>query len=171
MSGRGPIAPGAIVRQELLAETACAAAGAWAATSIVKVEGYRTLVLEIAVDCAAAGGYPWIVPRISSQGGDTAPAFGDDVWFPPSITDGAPVATLNTGTRVTGVDYTGAPEFGVLTFRPLAIRTEAHDAATNEIRKRVVMDITGGRWFSVEYAEVGATGTPCAIALWYVLVN
>ncbi len=171
MSGNGPIAPGAIVQQTLLAETTCAASGAYAATSVIKVEGYRLIILEINNDCAAAAGYPVLIPRLSSRAGATAPAFGDDVWQCVGVTDGAPVATLFTGTRVTGVDYTGAPEFGVLTFRPLAIRTEAHDAGTNEIRMRVPIDVTGARWFSIEYAEVGTTGTPSAVGIDYVLVN
>lgn len=170
---QGPVGPATTAGAVLLAETTAAASGAYASTSVLDVRGYRTITLFLNVDCAAAGGYPELVPRLAyedlSTTPGTAPAFGDDVWYPYGITDGVPVATLRTGTRVTGVDYTGAPEWAVLTYRPLSIRTEAHDASTNEIRMTVALDVSAAAWFSIEYAEIGATGTPSAVGIKYVL--
>ncbi len=155
--------------QTLLTETAAPAAGAYAATSVFSVAGFRNLTLWLNADCAAAAGYIVAAVRFSPGAVDTpdaTPAFGDDVWYPVMFNDGAPVATLYTGTRATGVDYTGAPEWGALTIRPGVLRFEAHDAASNEIRGYQEMAIpAGARWCSIEYAEVGTTGTPSAIAI------
>lgn len=168
------VVPGTAATQSrsLLTETTHAASGAYSATSVLKVTGYRTITLLLNIDAAAAGGFPSIVPRgaaVHTGAQDTPPAFGDDVWYCFGVTDGVPVATLGTGTRATGVDYTNSPEFGRMKFRPLEIVSEAHDGATDEIRMAVSLDISWCRWFSIEYAEDGATGTPGAITIDYVL--
>lgn len=153
----------------LLTETTAAASGAYAATGIVVCTRWRRCAVWLNADCAAASGYIVVVPRFSpgtADPPDTTPAFGDDVWYPVMVNDSAPVPTLYTGTRVTGVDYTGAPEFGTVTVRPLALRFEAHDASTNEIRGVQDFEIpAGARYLSFEYAEVGTTGTPSALSI------
>lgn len=170
----GPIGPVVSAGATLLTETAAAGSGAYTASAVVDVRAYRTITLFINSDAAAANGYPMIRPRVAFEDDGVvgvAPAFGSDVWYAVGVTDGAPVATLLTGAVASGVDYTGAPEWGVLTFRPLAIRTEAHDAATDEIRMTVALDVSAASWFSLEYGEVGNTGTPSALGIKYVLSN
>lgn len=170
----GVIGPSVTGGATLLAETTAAASGAYTASGVIDVRSFRTITLFLNVDAAAVGGYPVIRPRVAYEDDGTlgvAPAFGSDVWYAVGVTDGSPVATLLTGTVASGVDYTGAPEWGVLTFRPLAIRTEAHDAATDEIRMTVALDVSAASWFSLEYGEVGNTGTPSAIGIKYVLSN
>ncbi len=161
--------------QTLLTETTAAASGAYAATGIVRCDGWRRCALWLNADCAAASGYIVVVPRFSPGAVDTwgtTPAFGDDVWYPVMVNDAVPVPTLYTGARVSGVDYTGAPEFGAVTVRPLALRFEAHDASTNEIRGVQEFEIpSGARYLSFEYAEVGTTGTPSALAIVYTLAE
>ena len=159
--------PGISVVDTLFAPTACAGSGAQAfAGKIVNVAEARYITLLCDYDAAAAAGRPSIVPLISAE--SAQPLAGDDSWFIPGVWDGS-ITGGTLGTIPAGADWTAAPDFGLALFRQLAIVLEPADGATNELRVAVPINVSWAKWFTVAYAEHGATGDPGTLGIKYVL--
>lgn len=141
---------------ELLASTALGTDPS-TVSGVVSVAQFRRVTLWIKASVDAAGAYAHIVPLVSAA--RSQPAIGDDSWFGLSERDAEATATLLAGSVTTGADYTIAPEWAVVTMRPIVIRTEAGDANTNEIRMAVTLDVTHARWLYVACEEVSAAMT------------
>lgn len=158
---------GAGFQTALVASATLPASGAWAASSVINVSDARRLNLWLSYDPGAAGGYPVIAVLIS--GAQAQPATTDDSWFAPQVNDGSVSATLLDGTMVTDVDVTNAPEWGLVTVRPLALRLEAGDATSDNIRTVIPVTCEPGHWAFVLYQEEGDTANPGTFALDYSL--
>lgn len=142
---------------ELLASTALTTDLSGAVSAVVGVSQFRRVTLWISADVGAAGAYAHIVPLVSAEAAQ--PAIGDDSWYALAERDASAVATLLTGAVPTGADFTIAPEWAVVTCRPLVIRTELGDAGTDKIRMAVTIDVSHARWLYVATEEVSANMT------------
>lgn len=150
-AGASSISPRAGASVELLASTALTT-DPNTVSSIVSVTDARWVWLWIKADVGAAGAYAHLVPFVS--GAAAEPEIGDDSWFALPERDATATATLLAGSVPTGADWTIAPEWGVVTVRPLVIRTEAGDAGTDKIRMVVPINVAGARWLYVAAEEV-----------------
>lgn len=121
-------------------------------SSIINVSAARRLTLWIKASVDAANAYLHLMPLVSAA--QDRPVIGDDSWFGLAERDAAAVATLVTGSMPVGLDATIAPEWAVVTARPIIIRTESGDANTDEIRLAVTLDVTHARWFVLLAEEV-----------------
>ena len=135
-------------------------------SSIVALGDSRYVTLWISASADAASAYAHIIPLVSAA--ESQPALGDDSWYGLPERDTTAVATLLTGTLPSGADYTIAPEWAVVTCRPLVIRTETSDANTDEIRMSVTLEVSHAKWMYVTCEEVGGNMT---LALKYSLHN
>lgn len=154
----------------LVASATLAASGAYAHSDPIDLEGARRLVLLVSYSPNAVGGYPGIIPAFGYTIVEGGPAATDDVWYVPAVWDGSVTATLLTAaSQPAGTDYTVQPEFGFTTHRPMLIRLEAGDAATDEIRIAVTLEVGAARWARVSYAELGVVATPGTLAISYSL--
>lgn len=164
--GRTPIpAKGSL--QTLVASAALAASGAFTDSGIIDLEGARRITLRVYYSGGAIGGYPVLIPRVSAQAAQPA-AVTTDVWEDMTIQDlSSPSETLLTGTMP--ATETGAPEWGVTKLLPLALRTKEVDATSNKQRLKIPLDVSEDFWFSLRYAELGQTGTPGTLAVFYSL--
>jgi hypothetical protein len=124
-----------------------------AVSSIVSLGDNRCVTLWITASADAASAYAHIVPLVSAAASE--PELGDDSWYGLPERDAAATATLLTGSLPTGADYTIAPEWAVITSRPLVIRTETSDANTDEIRMTVTLNVAHAKWLYVFAEEVG----------------
>jgi hypothetical protein len=144
--------PGEGVAATLLDSTALTTSPNGGVSSIVSVEGYRYVTLWITGSADAASAYPHIIPLVSGAG--PLPLLGDDSWYGLAERDTSATATLLVGTLPTGADYTIAPEWAVVTTRPLVIRLEASDANTDEIRMCVTLNVAHARWMYIACEEI-----------------
>lgn len=134
----------------------------YAASSVLDVKGYTRVVIEVDFDAAAADDELSLIPMLSvaqgaAAGGETAPVATDDVWFVPSVDDGAVTVAEPGGTQLANVDFTLAPEFGRRTMRQLEIRFEKANNASDEIRQRFTLDVTDATFFCLLYRNVRAS--------------
>lgn len=151
----------------LLADVACAAAGAFTATSVLDVSKYRRINLSIRYTPGAAGGYPYIVPLRTSV--SAQPAVTADNWYGFGVNNGVPTSTVITGAFPAGTDPTIQPGWGLITEYPLAIRLETGVANTDKLRMDLELDVTSVNWLYFLYAEKGVVGTPGTLGLRYNL--
>lgn len=139
--------------------TAAVLTANWVATDIVSVAAARRLTLRFfyTVDDSSADARCQI--RIMTSAVGPVPAIADDVWSAPTILDATATATTLTGTVSTGEDVTMDPEWGVIVSRPIAITLgEPANNATDEVRQKIVLDVSDDRWVYVAVKELGDTG-------------
>ncbi len=129
--------------------------GTFVATSVQKIEKARLVTLWINMDPAATTDNPQIIPLFAPMQ-TTTPATTDDVWYSPNEYDGANSPTLPTGTGLSGADYTLQPEFAMIKVRPLLIRFESIDAATDEFRIKVTFRCEDAGFFQCHCADAGS---------------
>lgn len=144
-----------------------AASGAWTLSTVVNVQGYHRINVDIyytADGSGGAGGFLGYWPKVSNKSG-AAPAANDDVWTTPTIVNDTRTATVPSGTIATGEDSTFSPGFAYSVTERVLVRSLAMANDTDQVRERTVFNIEGARWFCVEYAEVGDPSNPgnCAI--------
>jgi len=151
----------------LVADAALAAAGAFTASTIIDVRLWRTLNLSVRYSPGAAGGFPDIIPFRAKTASE--PLTTADSWYGFGVNDGSVNPQLMTGAFPAGTDATIEPEWGTVTERPLALRTELGNAATDEIRMDVELNVTSVKWVYILYAERGVAGTPGVLGLRYNL--
>lgn len=122
-------------------------------SSVVELYDYRYVTLYIKGSADAASAYAHVIPLISSA--SSTPAVADDSWYGLCERDSTATATPLTGSLPTGADYTIAPEWAVVTCRPIVIRLEASDANTDEIRLAVTLNVAHAKYLYVAVEEVG----------------
>lgn len=152
------------------AELTLAASGDWTRSDIISVMDAREIVLLIAYDpSTSSGGYPHIVPLVSCN--QAQPAAGDDSWYMPGVTDGT-VTEVSADTGLpSGADYTAVPGYGEVLYRPIMLRCDAADNASDEIRLAIRLNVAPYRWLHLICAEKGLTANPGALLITYTLTS
>lgn len=125
------------------------------ASSVLDVSEAREVTLLIKHNAGAAGNIPELLVLFSDQ--DAIPLTTDDVWYIPNETDGSITAALPGGTLFPSADFTLVPEFARVTVRPLQIRIETTDAATDELRLAITLKCTWAKWMHVQYVDDSGT--------------
>lgn len=151
----------------LVSSATLAASGAWTHSSVVAVGGYRKINIDLYYttdSTGGTGGYPGLIPVFSNKAG-TAPAAGDDVWVAPTILNDTRTLTTPSGTIATGTDWTQAPGFAYGVGERLLLRLVASANDTDIQRARFVLDCSTAKYFCCQYAEVGDTSNPGALAI------
>ena len=142
--------------------------GAYVHGVVIPCEGWRICKLYIDYNPAAVAGAPGIIA--STSGALVAPAEASDSWFVETVTDGV-VASVLQGAVPGGVGYTLAPDFGVVTHRGQVHTIEPADAAANEMRKVINLDLNGARFLLMAMGEHGVTATPGVLNMDFALAN
>lgn len=125
------------------------------ASSVVDVSSARQITLLIDFDAGGAGNIPDIIPLFSAD--NAQPAATDDSWFAPNETDGSITAATVGGTGLSGADFTLQPEYANVTARPLLLRLETSDAASDEYRLAVTLRCDWARYFHCQFADSSGT--------------
>lgn len=137
------------------------------ASGPIDVRSARLITLLCNVDVAATTNNPQIIP-LGAYWQQTPPATTDDVWYGFNEYDGSNVATLPGVTGLSGADFTMTPEFAMFKARPLLIRFETTDNATDELRIAIPIRVDWCGYFQVHCSDVG-TGTLANLEIKYVL--
>lgn len=145
--------------------TVLPASGAWTASQVQPADKQRRVSLEIGylANASSTTGAAEIIVMLSRQildasTGTVAPAFSDDVWYVPLVTDGAVTAgALTAGILAAGSTFTGTMSFNKVTYRPLAIEVSAATANSAVLRAVLDFDVTGSTWWCVQAREIGDT--------------
>lgn len=151
----------------LVSSATLAASGAWTASTVVALAGYRKINVDLYYTTDATsgtGGYPLFYPRWSNKAG-SAPAFGDDVWVSSMLGNDTRTLTTPTGTIATGEDSTFAPGFAYVVAERQAYRLVASANDTDVQRVRVTFDCSHAKFFSLSFAEAGDTSNPGSLAV------
>ena len=149
---------------------ACAAAGAYTASSEIVLGEARRLTLWIGVDPAAVGNIISLIPILAGEPMNAVVGAVDNVWFPAGVWDGTVTpGQLTAGSLPAGQDFTVAPNFARALHRQLDIRTEPAINATDLQLLTVHLDVSYATKARILYAEAGVVGTPASIWLSYSL--
>ena len=151
----------------LRTDAALAAAGAFVATTVIDVRGFRRLNLTIRYAPGAAGGYPHIACFRAKTA--ASPALNTDNWSTFGVNDGTVVATNLAGALPGGTTITAAPPWGEITNRPLVLRTAAAVTPGDRVRMDVELDVASVKWVYFDCAERGITATPGILGVRYNL--
>lgn len=136
---------------------------AWIASDVVSVAGARYVTLRIKYTADAGGtanrAQLRVMTSAESGASNAAPAVSDDVWYPPTLVDSTPTATLLTGTKETGATGTIlSPEHAVVVARPMAITLgEPSDAGTDIWHLKIKFDVGDDLWLYIAAKELGDT--------------
>jgi hypothetical protein len=132
------------------------------ASTVEDVTGARWITLLINIDGADTSGTVDIILATSNEyaSDGSPPLTTDDVWYPPSVTDGSITVVDPAGTKLSNTDWTFQPEWAKLTLRPGFLQFEAVEASTDEIRIRVKVDVADAKWFYFSANAAGAGTLP-----------
>ena len=145
-----------------VASYALPAAGAFAISEAIDLDGARVLALDVLYDAAAAGGYPVVMVLVSNSAAE--PAFDADEWVELQVTDGS-VAAAAAGAYPAGVVSTSSPDKGAVTFRGHKAIFEGAAGAATKLRAGLGFLVSHYRWARALVAEEGVVGTPGKIGL------
>lgn len=136
---------------------------AWIVSRIISVADARRCCLRFKYSAASAGtaNRPQIRVMTAAEYASTglAPVVATDVWYPATLIDSAPTATLLTGTKETGIAMTVTqPEHGVVVARPGAWTLgEPSDAGTDVWHLKLTFAVDDDIWLYVAAKELGDT--------------
>ncbi len=136
---------------------------AWIAITPISVADARRCALRISYAADASGTSNRMQLRVMTcaemDGDGSSPEVADDVWYPPTLIEATPTATILTGTVETGATITVAdPAAGVVISYP-GVWTigSAAVAGTAVIRQKLVFDVSDDLWLYVAAKELGDT--------------
>ncbi len=132
------------------------AGGDWVASAVIACAPLRRVTIEVIynANAATAASYCEIIPMLCQE--ETAPLVSDAVWFVPGVTDGSIVAAaIAAGALAAGTDFTQSQAWGRAVYLPLVIQAGGAIAASNKIRVKFDVDVTGCRYFALQAREAG----------------
>jgi len=132
------------------------------AADLVDVSEARRLSLLITIDGADSSGTVQMLLGLANEDGvgGAPPLTTADVWYPGAAYDGSVTVVDPAGSILASTDWTFQPEWAKLTLRPGFLEFEAIEAATDEIRIRVKVDVEDARWFYCSVNSAGAGTLP-----------
>lgn len=152
--------------------TVLPASNAWVASQVMPADKQRRLTLHLSYKANAAtttGAAKIVIFRssallksdgtpftgASATGQNVAPAYTDDVWGCPMVTDGTVTAAALTGTLAASTTATGTMKFGNVTYYPLAITLSAATANSAIGKMSLDVDVTDSLWVYIQAQEIG----------------